>query len=57
MDDAYLDCSPEYIKIAVEASLKRLKIDTIDLYYAHRIDPKVPVEDMVGAMSELVKAR
>ena len=40
---------------AVEASLRRLKIETIDLYYAHRIDPNVPVEEMVGAMSELVK--
>ena len=55
MDNVYLDCRPEYIKTAVEASLKRLQIETIDLYYAHRIDPKVPVEDMVGAMSELVK--
>jgi len=55
MDDAYLDCSPEYIKQAVEASLKRLKIDTIDLYYAHRIDPKVPVEETVGAMADLVR--
>lgn len=50
-----LDVSPAYMKRAVEASLKRLKIETIDLYYAHRIDPKVPVEEMVGAMSELVK--
>ncbi len=55
MDDAYLDCSPAYIKKAVEASLKRLKIDTIDLYYAHRIDPKVSVEKTVGAMADLVK--
>jgi aryl-alcohol dehydrogenase-like predicted oxidoreductase len=47
--------TPEYIKVAVEASLKRLKIDVIDLYYAHRIDPNVPVEEMVGAMAELVK--
>jgi aryl-alcohol dehydrogenase-like predicted oxidoreductase len=47
--------SPAYIKMAIEASLKRLKIDTIDLYYAHRIDPDVPVEEMVGAMAELVK--
>ena len=51
----YIDGSPEYVKIAVENSLKRLKIDTIDLYYAHRIDPNVPVEDMVGAMADLVK--
>ena len=43
------------MKSAVEASLRRLKIETIDLYYAHRIDPKVPVEEMVGAMSNLVK--
>jgi aryl-alcohol dehydrogenase-like predicted oxidoreductase len=47
--------SPQYMKKAVEGSLKRLKIDTIDLYYAHRIDPNVPVEEMVGAMAELVK--
>lgn len=51
----YFDGSVAYLKTAVEASLKRLKIDTIDLYYAHRIDPQVPVEDMVGAMAELVK--
>lgn len=49
-----LDCSPAYIRVAVERSLKRLKTDVIDLYYAHRIDPNVPVEEMVGAMSELV---
>ncbi|HTI59160.1 aldo/keto reductase [Mucilaginibacter sp.] len=48
------DARPAYIKQAVEASLKRLGIDTIDLYYAHRIDPNVPVEEMVGAMAELV---
>ncbi|MCF0043007.1 aldo/keto reductase [Dyadobacter fanqingshengii] len=52
---SYVDCSPAWMKTAVENSLKRLKIDTIDLYYAHRIDPNVPVEEMVGAMSELVK--
>jgi aryl-alcohol dehydrogenase-like predicted oxidoreductase len=50
----YLDTSPKYMRGAVEASLKRLKIETIDLYYAHRIDPKVPVEEMFGAMSDLV---
>lgn len=50
-----LDGSPAYMKTAVEASLRRLKVDTIDLYYAHRIDPNVPVEEMVGAMSDLVK--
>jgi aryl-alcohol dehydrogenase-like predicted oxidoreductase len=51
----YFDGSPAYLKQAVENSLKRLKIDSIDLYYAHRIDPKIPVEDMVGAMAHLVK--
>ncbi|WP_320052987.1 aldo/keto reductase [uncultured Acetobacteroides sp.] len=50
-----LDVSPAYMRKAVEASLRRLKIETIDLYYAHRIDPNVPIEEMVGAMSELVK--
>ena len=50
----YFDGSPAYLKQAVEKSLKRLNIDTIDLYYAHRIDPEVPVEDMVGAMAQLV---
>lgn len=50
-----VDCSPEYLKSAVEASLKRLQTDVIDLYYAHRIDPKVPVEEMIGAMAELVQ--
>ena len=51
----YIDGSPAYVKTAVENSLKRLKIETIDLYYAHRIDPNTPVEDMVGAMADLVK--
>ena len=49
------DGSPKWMKQAVELSLQRLKIDYIDLYYAHRIDPNVPVEEMVGAMAELVK--
>lgn len=49
------DGSPAYIKKAVEGSLKRLQTDVIDLYYAHRIDPDVPVEEMVGAMAQLVK--
>lgn len=47
--------SPAYLKKAIEASLKRLQTDVIDLYYAHRIDPNVPVEEMVGAMADLVK--
>ena len=51
----HLDTSPKYMRIAVEESLKRLNTETIDLYYAHRIDPKVPVEEMIGAMSLLVK--
>jgi len=45
----------EYVKQACDKSLKRLGIDTIDLYYQHRTDPKVPIEETVGAMSELVK--
>jgi aryl-alcohol dehydrogenase-like predicted oxidoreductase len=49
------DASPAHAKEAVEASLRRLKTDVIDLYYAHRIDPNVPVEDTVGAMADLVK--
>jgi aryl-alcohol dehydrogenase-like predicted oxidoreductase len=52
---SYFDGSPAYIKIAVEKSLKRLNIDTIDLYYAHRVDPNIPVEETVGAMAQLVK--
>ncbi|GAB3800659.1 aldo/keto reductase [Spirosoma humi] len=51
----YFDGSPAWIKVAVEQSLKRLKIDTIDLYYAHRVDPNVPIEETVGAMADLVK--
>ncbi|QHV96778.1 aldo/keto reductase [Spirosoma endbachense] len=47
--------SPAYLKQAVEASLKRLQTDVIDLYYAHRVDPNVPIEEMVGAMADLVK--
>jgi len=45
---------PEYVKSACEASLKRLGIDVIDLYYQHRVDPETPIEDTVGAMAELV---
>lgn len=47
---------PEYVKEACDASLQRLGIDTIDLYYQHRVDKNVPIEDTVGAMSELVQA-
>ena len=46
---------PEYVKQCCEASLKRLDIDVIDLYYQHRVDPNVPIEETVGAMSDLVK--
>lgn len=46
---------PEYVKSACEASLKRLDIEVIDLYYQHRVDPDVPIEDTVGAMAELVR--
>jgi aryl-alcohol dehydrogenase-like predicted oxidoreductase len=49
------DGAPAYMKKAVEASLKRLQTDVIDLYYAHRVDQSIPVEEMVGAMSDLVK--
>lgn len=56
MPATYVDASPAWIKQAVEASLRRLKIETIDLYYAHRIDPNIPIEETVGAMAELVNA-
>jgi len=54
-NSTYFDGSPAHLKAAVEKSLQRLRIDAIDLYYAHRIDKNVPVEEMVGAMSDLVK--
>src|ERR1035438_4425068 len=47
---------PEHIKQAVEGSLKRLKTDVIDLYYQHRVDPDVPIEDVAGAVKELIAA-
>lgn len=50
-----IDGKPETVRRAVEESLKRLDIETIDLYYQHRIDPNTPIEETVGAMSELVK--
>lgn len=49
-----IDNSPAYIREAVDASLKRLRIDVIDLYYCHRVQPGVPIEETVGAMAELV---
>ncbi|GEN26112.1 oxidoreductase [Halomonas cupida] len=51
-----LDTRPEYVRRACEASLKRLGVDCIDLYYAHRLNPDIPVEDTVGAMADLVDA-
>lgn len=51
-----VDGSPENVKRACEGSLRRLGIDTIDLYYQHRVDPKVPIEETVGAMAGLVAA-
>jgi aryl-alcohol dehydrogenase-like predicted oxidoreductase len=50
-----LDGSPDYLRQAVEGSLQRLNTDYLDLYYQHRIDPNVPIEDTVGAMAELVQ--
>ena len=47
---------PEYVRQACEGSLRRLGVDYIDLYYQHRVDPEVPIEETVGAMAELVKA-
>jgi aryl-alcohol dehydrogenase-like predicted oxidoreductase len=47
---------PEYVRDACDGSLQRLGIDTIDLYYQHRVDPNTPIEDTVGAMADLVKA-
>ncbi len=47
---------PEYVRSACEASLRRLGVERIDLYYQHRVDPAVPIEDTVGAMAELVRA-
>jgi aryl-alcohol dehydrogenase-like predicted oxidoreductase len=49
-----VDGRPEYVRSACEASLRRLKVETIDLYYQHRVDPDTPIEDTVGAMAELV---
>jgi aryl-alcohol dehydrogenase-like predicted oxidoreductase len=54
-EGAILDGRPETVRKSAEGSLKRLGIDAIDLYYQHRMDPKVPIEDTIGAMAELVK--
>ncbi|HEY0477617.1 MAG TPA: aldo/keto reductase [Kofleriaceae bacterium] len=51
-----LNGRPEYVKAACDASLQRLGVDVIDLYYQHRVDPATPIEDTVGAMADLVRA-
>src|SRR5271165_1382886 len=51
-----MDSRPETIKQAAEGSLKRLKTDVIDLYYQHRVDPNVPIEDVAGAVKDLIRA-
>jgi aryl-alcohol dehydrogenase-like predicted oxidoreductase len=51
-----VDGRPEYVRSACEASLKRLDVEVIDLYYQHRVDPNTPIEDTVGAMADLVRA-
>jgi aryl-alcohol dehydrogenase-like predicted oxidoreductase len=51
-----VDGRPEYVRRACEASLQRLGVDVIDLYYQHRVDPSVPIEETVGAMADLVRA-
>ncbi len=53
---AGLDSSPEHIKHAADASLKRLRTDRIDLFYQHRVDPDVPIEDVAGAVKDLIQA-
>jgi len=50
-----LDSRPEHIREVAEASLKRLRVDAIDLFYQHRVDPKVPIEDVAGAVRELIQ--
>ncbi len=53
---AGVNSQPAHIKQAVEGSLKRLKVDTIDLLYQHRVDPNVPIEDVAGTVKELIQA-
>src|SRR3954452_6509728 len=50
-----VDGRPEYVHEQIEASLRRLDVDHVDLYYQHRVDPDVPIEETVGAMAELVQ--
>jgi aryl-alcohol dehydrogenase-like predicted oxidoreductase len=51
-----LDSRPEHIKLVAEASLKRLRVEAIDLFYQHRVDPNVPIEDVAGAVKDLIQA-
>src|SRR5881296_3434767 len=51
-----LDSRPQHVKQVAEASLKRLRVDAIDLYYQHRVDPEVPIEDVAGAVKDLIQA-
>jgi aryl-alcohol dehydrogenase-like predicted oxidoreductase len=51
-----VDGSPAYLRKALDGSLKRLRVDHVDLYYQHRVDPAIPIEETVGALAELVKA-
>jgi aryl-alcohol dehydrogenase-like predicted oxidoreductase len=53
---AGLDSRPEHVKAVAEASLKRLRVDALDLFYQHRVDPAVPIEDVAGAVKELIQA-
>ena len=55
-DGRTINGTPEYVRTACDASLERLGFEVIDLYYQHRVDPEVPIEETVGAMSELVAA-
>ena len=50
-----LNSRPEHIKVVAEASLQRLRIDAIDLFYQHRVDPAVPIEDVAGAVKDLIQ--
>src|SRR6185437_11920012 len=50
-----VDSRPEHIKEVAEASLKRLKVDALDLFYQHRVDPNVPIEDVAGAVKDLIQ--
>jgi aryl-alcohol dehydrogenase-like predicted oxidoreductase len=50
-----VNASPEYVPVACEASLRRLQLETIDLYYLHRVDPQLPIEDTIGAMVRLIE--